>query len=306
MKKKLFLFIQITISVGLLVAILRKSDIDEIVKGVRYLDSGLYIVGIILSVVFVIINAIKWSVICKVDIKDSIQLTYISQFYATILPGQITGEAVKIVYAKKKGIDISNSTASVLIDKVTSFSAIFFLGLIGIVFDNKSAGILLVFAGLIVASVLMFVFYKRFSLYLKLIMGRKKNKATKKINRFLCIMDEYMDNSNVLVVAILISIVCQVVGMMSHFLVLKAVGLSIHFYSLMWIYAFLSIALFVPISIGGLGVREASYVGFLGLYGISREIALTGSLLIFSITIVNALVGGCVTLGRVVTDWRET
>ncbi len=305
MKKKALLLLQFVISAGLLLLILCNSDTEEIITKIECINFKSYLAGLMLSILFVIINAFKWSLICRLDLKNSLQLTYISQFYATILPGQIAGEAVKIVYAKKNGINLSSSSASVFIDKVTSFVAIFFLGLIGILFDNKNTVMVILFTVLIAVSILMFIFYKEVSFKTKAFLKNRNSKYIDKAIRFLDRIDEHMEKPVFLLAIILIGVICQIVGMFSHFLVLKSVGVNIHFCSLMWIFSFLSIALFIPISIGGLGVREISYVGLLGIYGISNEVALTGSLLIFTITLLNALIGGGITLGRVISDWRR-
>ena len=54
-------------------------------------------------------------------------------------------------------------------------------------------------------------------------------------------------------------------------------GIVINFVDWCWIVAILSLALFLPISIGGIGVREASLVGTLGLFGVTTERALAFS-----------------------------
>jgi hypothetical protein len=49
---------------------------------------------------------------------------------------------------------------------------------------------------------------------------------------------------------------------------------------------------FLPISLSGVGPREAAYVYLIGLFGLSREVALTFGLMWFSVVLVNGLLGG--------------
>jgi uncharacterized membrane protein YbhN (UPF0104 family) len=45
----------------------------------------------------------------------------------------------------------------------------------------------------------------------------------------------------------------------------------------------------VPISLGGLGVRETSFVYFLGLVGVSSEKAFTLSIVAYAVTLITVL-----------------
>jgi uncharacterized membrane protein YbhN (UPF0104 family) len=75
-----------------------------------------------------------------------------------------------------------------------------------------------------------------------------------------------------------------------------AVGVSVPLTDWCWIFAVLSVALLLPVSFAGLGVREATLVGFLGALGASRELALSASLLSLLIQVVDSLIGGAIVL----------
>jgi hypothetical protein len=53
----------------------------------------------------------------------------------------------------------------------------------------------------------------------------------------------------------------------------------------------ISLLVFLPISISGIGVRELGFVGVLRLFEIDISTALTLSLLVFSLQIVGAAIG---------------
>jgi uncharacterized membrane protein YbhN (UPF0104 family) len=54
----------------------------------------------------------------------------------------------------------------------------------------------------------------------------------------------------------------------------------------------LTLALFLPLTVGGLGVREGTLIGLLGMFGCSSEIAIALSLTAFSFYVMLAVVGG--------------
>ena len=52
----------------------------------------------------------------------------------------------------------------------------------------------------------------------------------------------------------------------------------------------------VPISIGGIGVRESGYIIFFGIIGLEKEAAVAISLTGFALTVLLSLIGGAVYL----------
>jgi hypothetical protein len=52
----------------------------------------------------------------------------------------------------------------------------------------------------------------------------------------------------------------------------------------------------MPVTIGGIGLREASFVGLLGGLGVGSEKALVLSFCIFGLQIIGALTGGIVNI----------
>jgi uncharacterized membrane protein YbhN (UPF0104 family) len=53
----------------------------------------------------------------------------------------------------------------------------------------------------------------------------------------------------------------------------------------------LTLALFLPLTIGGLGVREGTLIGILALYGYEKETAIAVSFIAFSFVIMLAIIG---------------
>ena len=57
-------------------------------------------------------------------------------------------------------------------------------------------------------------------------------------------------------------------------------------------------ATFVPISVGGAGVREAAFVAMFGFVGVGAEVALAGSLLMYAVQLSMGAIGGLVQMRR--------
>lgn len=96
----------------------------------------------------------------------------------------------------------------------------------------------------------------------------------------------------------LISVLIRIVWSLGCYLVAWAMGLPI---GLLTVFAFMSLVDLVrlmPVSIGGLGVREWAIVVLFAGLGITREQALTFSILAFAPIYANAFVGGLLYISR--------
>jgi glycosyltransferase 2 family protein len=72
------------------------------------------------------------------------------------------------------------------------------------------------------------------------------------------------------------------------------VGLELEFLAVLWIRAGLQLVLMLPLSVAGLGLREAGLVGLGGLVGVPAATAMAWSLTIFFGSLLVAAAGGLI------------
>ena len=90
----------------------------------------------------------------------------------------------------------------------------------------------------------------------------------------------------------LLSLVVHLCLVISHVCLARALDLGIPWPVWAVIYPVTALAAFLPISLSGVGPREAAYVYLIGLSGVSREICLAFGIMWFSIVLASGLVGG--------------
>ena len=71
-------------------------------------------------------------------------------------------------------------------------------------------------------------------------------------------------------------------------------GINIPLLELLVVITLISVITMLPVSLNGLGVREASYVFFFNELGVPEEIALSVSLLFFFLVSISSLIGGII------------
>ena len=123
-------------------------------------------------------------------------------------------------------------------------------------------------------------------------------RAAEAAARTLEAVSELRRRPNLLIRTTAVSVAIRIVWSLGCYAVAWAMGLSI---GLLTLFAFISLVDLVrlmPISVGGLGVREWAVIGLFGSIGIAREQALTFSILAFAPIYLNAIVGGILYVSR--------
>ena len=92
----------------------------------------------------------------------------------------------------------------------------------------------------------------------------------------------------------LLSLIIQSINVIAHWLFAYSLGLDLNIFDVAIIFSATAVIISIPISINGIGVREAVYIFALGFWGISQESALAFSFLSFMSAINLSLIGGAV------------
>lgn len=92
------------------------------------------------------------------------------------------------------------------------------------------------------------------------------------------------------------SLVFKLSVTVSFWFISRSLGLHVSFLTLIWVNSVVELVQLLPISIAGLGPREASMVYMLRFYGVADPVGLTFSLIIFLLRILTSLLGGVLVL----------
>jgi uncharacterized membrane protein YbhN (UPF0104 family) len=101
----------------------------------------------------------------------------------------------------------------------------------------------------------------------------------------------YRRDRRLLLLSFALAIVFHLVQIVSQVAVANALGLGIPWSFFLIFVPFVNVAGMLPISLSGVGVREAGYWYFLGLVGVDRERAIALGLLSSAIVVASGLLG---------------
>lgn len=237
----------------------------------------------------------------KERLSRILTVTLESCFYALVLPGQLLGESTKILLLSSEKGSLVQRTSAVFIDKVLNMIVLLWLGTLGIHmsanFYNRKLQVLLTAASICVSVLFAAGISKAFCAYVRKAINKIQiSKVRGALNRYLGIWMEYAGDKKALLVSAISGIFYHLLINSIYYILASGLSIGISFFDFCWMNTVLTFILLFPLSVGGLGVRETSIVGMMGLFGVNKDVAFSFSLLLFFQQILRAFVGGILIL----------
>lgn len=253
---------------------------------------GAVVLAIVLSILNFVLISFRWESILRVrsqiklPIAGLLKITWIGQFFSSVLPGSVSGDLVKILYVQKFDSNFSKKFifASILIDRVMGLAGLILLvGLSSLLFGKQilenapamkpllSMNYLLVF--LIISSFSLFFFCHHWIRHaLKLIGNRILPQIFEKI---IGLWDDLVLIKSKMLKAILLSIVVQFIGVLIFWsLIGPFVAGKMDFVQALAFIPLGLMTLALPVAPSGLGVGHAIFQKLFEFSGIDNGASL--------------------------------
>jgi len=304
--------LRVLISVALLVALVAAVDFHEIVQRLKVVGWREFAIGcLVYQAAAIGANSARWDLLLRgsgerVPFGRLAVLNWIGNFFSLLLPTTVGGDLVRMYELSKNLRERAKAAASVFLDRVLGFAALAILALGGIG-ASWFAGMLTpgsefvaLLSGAVLGAIALLAsgraprfLHRSFAFPL-----RRKLEGLAK--QFYHALREMAESRRRLVAAATISIVAQIGVVIAG----EALGLDVLAYEY---FAFVPIVLFasaLPLSVGGLGVRETAFVLLFTEVGVAAADAVALSVLVYAYFVATGVVGamiwGALTISRVV------
>jgi uncharacterized protein (TIRG00374 family) len=271
----------------LFIYILGDIGIEKIANSFIQIKIQYLIIAIILFFPRFSLFAYSWHYLCKKQKMNPgyfflFKIYLIGLFYGNVVPGGFGGH-IRIFYLRNK---TKASIEKCLVNSVIDYSLVpgLFLSLIGSIFLFEKAPelfpILLFFFCL---NTIAFVALlqkrsgsKLFNFFIKRFIPKKfKDKISQSVDA----LYEDIPRLRDLIVPSLINILIRIITATGFFIIAQSFSINVPYIDFIFIDVIAVIVVgILPISVGGLGIREGMYVYLLGMYGVPPDIAFTISL----------------------------
>jgi len=260
-------------------------DPRQVADALRSADGLLAASGVAFGFLVLALNTWKWRALIRmrgmeVPYPALYELNLVSMLYGMLLPGQIAGEAAKVLRLMQYRTERVPLVASVLTDRVTGFLGLLLVGSIGVACTGAPAGVIVALAATTVAALLVCAVLLRPSSVSEAASGDGRlamlwSAASKVISAF----SEYRAHPGGLVWATVLATAYQASITVNALIFGAALNLDLPAVEMLWIVAVVSVAQLLPITIAGIGTREGAFIYLLGAYGVTKPDALALSLL---------------------------
>jgi uncharacterized membrane protein YbhN (UPF0104 family) len=237
----------------------------------------------------------------EIPFSHALGINLSARFFSLWLPGgNVAGFGVRVLQTASFSGDMAGSIAAIAVDRLVATGTLFLIGALSILLDATTAEVTFVvpanfFRIALYIALPFFVGALATLVLLPRLVPAFLAKSTKYANALIIRFHALLYGPAF--VAIALSMFAHVLGTWAFFMVARSIGLDFDFWTMGWIRAALIISALLPISLGGLGVREATALLLLPLYGVSQEAAIAFALLTFCVSRLSiALIGGLVSM----------
>ena len=251
------------VSSGLLYFIISKTGADKVISALKGINPLAFLLAVSIYIFAIYISSVRWQLLLHegFELRKLFSLYFIGSFFNHLLPGIIGGDAVKAYYLYKDTGKGAPAIASVFMDRYVGFTALMFVGLTAFPFGlNYFKGSYIEW--ILPLLVLLFV------LGSFIIFGLKAGRRIRFLSGFYDYFSLYQGKKTVLLKTFFLSLIVQVVIVFAVYVLSRGLRLDIPLLPLFIFVPIISTISSVPISISGLGVREASFVLLFGSLGI--------------------------------------
>ncbi len=303
--KRLFNILRIAVGVLLIGYLFSRIDLGSVVAHISKANVGYLVLACLPYAVFILISAWRWKIL--LDYKEMglsfpavLRIYFIHLFFNNFLPSNVGGDVARVAFTMKEK-KRADALATVLVDRVLGFFGLFIFGFFSVlmlyltVHKIEFLSFLIVgFVGLGVISTVMFS-----STINRLVApGLQKVRILHIGERLARLYETFVHFGKArtaMAVCVIISFFVQALLAIAPYVILQALPVKYDEVSYLSFFIYLpiiNILSMIPVSVGGIGVRENSYVFLFRRVGLPPDVAVSVSIISFILTFIFSLPGG--------------
>ena len=223
--------------------------------------------------------------IAKITLEQHIKYYYFASFFNSVLPTALGGNAMRILWLTGHDVTFNKATIFVFAERLIGVAIFVAIASFAAIIEDIPVSLRAV-----LWSSLKITFTSAFII---LVMARWTHRASltrrlKKLVRRTISNLDWMKRTKLT----LYSVVYQITIILVTICIATGLGISLDWQAWFFIVPLVSLLSILPLSLGGLGVREVGFMFFLGAYGQSNAQAVALGLMTFLIYLLAGMLGG--------------
>lgn len=292
--------LKIVVTTALMCFIYWKVDTWKVIENIRLIDVRFFVMAVAISFCALLLQSVKTHILIpEYPVGLLFKINVIGQFFGIVLLGQLGSDIAKTGYLLRNQGDPHRILAAVLFDRITSLSGLAILAAAGLVFSPIHFGDGVIWSLGIVISILLA------SLLAPILINSHvadsllrpfPGEWSGRLQRTYRAIRVFSANPARLLLAVALGILVQVVIVANCWVVAAGLGIDLPLATWAVVIGMMSLVLMLPISVGGIGLRDVTLVGLLGNCGVAADAALAMSLGLLALQLIMAAAGGLLLL----------
>ena len=309
-KKVTIPFIKIIISLALVAFLFARLGLREIFS--QFLTANLWwlLCGIIAFSLSNLLGSVQWYLLMRsrgieLPLTKVISCYYVGLFFNNFLIGYIGGDAIRVYDISKSSGNSSDAISTVFFDRLIGFVMLTSLALVAALFWRnifQSKSIIFIIFIIFITWVFSFIvlfnerFAKKVGWLFRLILPTKVKDKLKEVYSSI---NSFKHDKKTISGVILVSFIIQTLRILVHFFAALSVGLNAHVKYFFIFVPVIALLASLPISIGGIGIRESSGVAlFSQVNSFQPEAIVAMEFLAYIIGLLSTIPGGIIFMLR--------
>ncbi|MDD4954164.1 MAG: lysylphosphatidylglycerol synthase transmembrane domain-containing protein [Candidatus Omnitrophica bacterium] len=304
--KKIFSILsRVAISAALLFFVFRQVDEKALLGTLKNVNLPLLVLAFLIFFLVYLLCIFRWQMLLKalgihLPLKRVIISASGGYFFSLFLPSTIGGDLMRSIDLAAHTKKTHEVIATVVLDRLSGFVGLVLLALLSLLFgwrytQDKSVLLSIGMITLVLVGILFTIFnsfvYSKIS---KLLRSPGAGKIRQLLTDLHDELHYFKHHKKVIVYNLFFSVLVQIMPPLSFYAAALALGLKIN---IIYFFVFLPIIgaiTLLPISLGGLGLRDATTIYFFAQIGVSRDLAFAMSLLNFFFVLIYGIIGGLI------------
>lgn len=261
------LLLRILVSVLLLGAVLWYVDAGELARTVRDGDWGWFVAAVALMAVASVVGGVRWRVLLegaqiRVSRLRASRVFAASVVLNNVLPTSVGGDALRAWLVGKDSGRLLGAAAATIVDKVTALLCLFVLGWVALAVDAGSvpSSVIGVFAWVTAGLVAALAVAALAAAGVRPVLHRLPDGVAVMIREARTTLRGWAGSAKLVASLVGLGMAYQALAVLALIAVGKTVGVELSFSLAAVSASIVLVAMLIPVSIGGLGVREGGFV----------------------------------------------
>lgn len=302
--------LKLLVSTSLVIWIVKDVDFNAVVEVLQQASIPILCLAFLLFLLGYILTAIRWRFLMSIHGVDPplsvlVQSFMVGIFFNNLLPSTIGGDISRMYDVWRIVKDRVSAVSVILVDRFFGILALILWASLAVVVTPEIRTIsvvvgpvLMILALALVVAAMIFGRPRRVALplieRLRYFCARGPGYLEGPVGKFLNAFGPYYKHNRVLLKALGVSLILQANVIFHFWLVAWALHIEISIFAMCAIIPCALIIMLLPISVNAIGVREVTFVYFLGFFGVSNENAVVFAWIAFLFVIAQGLLGGVV------------